>query len=111
MAKLSQTTPDRADILDRLRSLGIWKRGDERAPHKPLLLLLAFARASRGENPEMPFRRNLRCTHFPVVQGSPRRHIDGPEGSEFCHEPRFTPITADFDVSRPPTDKPLQRLL
>lgn len=28
--------------IDRFASLGIWSRGSERAPHKPLLLLLAL---------------------------------------------------------------------
>lgn len=32
-------------------NLNVWKRGDERAPHKPLLLLLVLARAQqKGEN-------------------------------------------------------------
>ena len=29
--------------------LSVWSRGDERAPHKPLLLLYALARIQRGE--------------------------------------------------------------
>jgi putative restriction endonuclease len=36
-------------FLERLGSLRVWQRGDERAPHKPLLLLYALARVSRGE--------------------------------------------------------------
>ncbi len=34
--------------MDRLGSLKVWKRGGQRAPHKPLLLLLALARMQRG---------------------------------------------------------------
>lgn len=34
-----------------VENLNVWKRGDERAPHKPLLLLLVLARAQqKGEN-------------------------------------------------------------
>jgi len=36
-------------LLDRLGKLNVWKRGAQRAPHKPLLLLLMFGRLQRGE--------------------------------------------------------------
>lgn len=39
-------TPD--EFLRRLDGLSVWKRGDQRAPHKPLLLLLALGRVARG---------------------------------------------------------------
>jgi putative restriction endonuclease len=35
-------------ILERVRSLSTWKRGGERAPHKPLLLLLSLSRITQG---------------------------------------------------------------
>lgn len=45
---------------DQIRKLfsqiNVWKRGDERAPHKPLLLLYALAKCSRGESREIPYR-------------------------------------------------------
>jgi putative restriction endonuclease len=31
-----------ADLVSRVQGLKVWRRGDERAPHKPLLLLLAL---------------------------------------------------------------------
>jgi putative restriction endonuclease len=37
-------------ILAAVDRLSVWKRGDERAPHKPLLLLLSLARIQRGED-------------------------------------------------------------
>ena len=36
-------------FFDKLTRLNVWKRGGERAPHKPLLLLLAMGRTVRGE--------------------------------------------------------------
>ena len=36
-------------VLERLSSLNVWQRGSERAPHKPLLVLLALGAFSRGE--------------------------------------------------------------
>lgn len=38
-----------AGILDRFQELSVWQRGSERAPHKPLLILLALGALSRGE--------------------------------------------------------------
>lgn len=41
---------DPESIHDRIDQINVWKRGDERAPHKPLLLLYALARCRRGES-------------------------------------------------------------
>jgi putative restriction endonuclease len=38
----------KSNILERFRNLKVWQRGDERAPHKPLLLLLALGRYASG---------------------------------------------------------------
>ena len=35
-------------ILERFDELNIWKQGDQRAPHKPLLVLYAWAGGSRA---------------------------------------------------------------
>lgn len=54
-------------LLARFRALNIWTRGDERAPHKPLLVLLALARLQHGDGRwiaydsiDEPLRRLLR---------------------------------------------------
>ncbi|MCU0712568.1 MAG: HNH endonuclease [Pirellula sp.] len=39
-----------SSILGKFRNLKVWQRGDERAPHKPLLLLLALGRYAAGSN-------------------------------------------------------------
>ncbi len=41
-------TPE--DILKRFRSLNVWRRQGERAPHKPLLVLLALGELLRGRS-------------------------------------------------------------
>lgn len=46
---------DPSTFLSQLEKLRVWKRGDERAPHKPLLLLHALARIERGQNRVMSF--------------------------------------------------------
>src|SRR5918994_7927588 len=40
---------DGGAILKRFDELGIWKRDDERAPHKPLPVLYALGRWQRGQ--------------------------------------------------------------
>lgn len=42
------------DVVQRFRDLHVWQRGSERAPHKPLLALLALAELSRGHQ-ALPF--------------------------------------------------------
>jgi putative restriction endonuclease len=38
------------ELKRKISQINIWKRGDERAPHKPLLLLLALARIEQKED-------------------------------------------------------------
>ncbi|QDU37630.1 hypothetical protein Mal4_19450 [Maioricimonas rarisocia] len=46
----------REEILEAFGRINVWSRGTERAPHKPLLVLYALGRLSRGEPPSIPFR-------------------------------------------------------
>jgi len=42
---------DSTQLKEKINNISIWKRGDERAPHKPLLILLALARLkNKGEH-------------------------------------------------------------
>lgn len=43
------------DLLAQLERLTVWRRRGERAPHKPLLILLALGRFARGET-SLPFQ-------------------------------------------------------
>ena len=43
------------DMLAHLEQLAVWRRRGERAPHKPLLILLALGRFSRGQT-SIPFQ-------------------------------------------------------
>jgi putative restriction endonuclease len=42
-------------ILKRFAELNVWRRRDERAPHKPLLVLYALAKLQGGSNRLLPF--------------------------------------------------------
>jgi putative restriction endonuclease len=43
------------ETLERFRHLNVWKRGDVRAPHKPLLVLLALGRVQGGADRLLPY--------------------------------------------------------
>ena len=43
------------EFIGKLIGLNVWKQGGKRAPHKPLLLLLAVGKAVRGEERLAPF--------------------------------------------------------
>jgi putative restriction endonuclease len=45
------------EILDRFAGINFWRHGDERAPHKPLLLLFTLAALQRREARLFPFDR------------------------------------------------------
>src|SRR5262249_28419328 len=76
-----RTAPDtrgmsRKAVLRLYDGLNVWSGGAERAPHKPLLVLYALARWSRGVQPDVPFAdvdRDL----TPLLRefGPPRRRL------------------------------------
>lgn len=66
---------DVSHLLEAFDNLRVWRRGDQRAPHKPLLVLLALGRARRGLPRLAPF-------------------------SEL--EPELRELLADFGPPRPP---------
>jgi putative restriction endonuclease len=47
----------REAVLHLFDKLKVWIRGDQRAPHKPLLVLYALGRWSRGEKTDVPFKQ------------------------------------------------------
>ena len=46
-------TPD--EILNAFDNIRVWQRGDRRAAHKPLLILMALGSLARGEKPRAEF--------------------------------------------------------
>jgi putative restriction endonuclease len=42
-------------LLERFDRLNVWSRGDQRAPHKPLLVLYALGRWCNGDEADLPF--------------------------------------------------------
>jgi len=46
------------EIENRFREINIWKRGDQRAPNKPLLILLALEKLQNGADRLISFEKN-----------------------------------------------------
>lgn len=66
-------------IRRQIAEISVWKRGDQRAPHKPLLLLMALARCSRGEERLIPFEEvNAKLTQL-LREFGPARKSYHPE--------------------------------
>ncbi len=76
--------PDRSgtvkeEFLAALRNLRVWKRGDERAPHKPLLLLYALARISRSEDRLVSYAEAREPLERLLREFGPPRRVYHPE--------------------------------
>jgi putative restriction endonuclease len=59
--------------------VSVWKRGSERAPHKPLLLLLALAAVQRGEDRLIRYTETDRRLSQLLVEFGPPRKSHHPE--------------------------------
>ena len=64
----------RSGFLERIRKINVWRSGDERAPHKPLLLLLALGRLQRGKG-RLALYEDIKgpLTHLLQRFGPPRK--------------------------------------
>lgn len=65
-------------ILSRFDDLAVWKQGDQRAPHKPLLILYALGRWQRGLT-EVSFREAEPELTGLLREFGPPRKSDHPE--------------------------------
>jgi len=70
---------DRNELLQRIDTLNIWKSGEQRAPHKPLLLLYALGRWSRGETGDIPFKQIVGDLTTMLKAYGPSRQAHHPE--------------------------------
>jgi putative restriction endonuclease len=66
----------RDELERRIAGLNVWRRGDQRAPHKPLLVLYALGRALRGEPRLVSYAEvGQRLADLLVEFGPPRRSV------------------------------------
>ena len=109
-------TPD--EILKAFDNIRVWQRGGQRAPHKPLLILMALGSLARGEKPRAEFAEiegklgRLLEEFWPLPLGSnakrhfPFRHLatdklwqlDGP-AAILARPPSATPTIGELRAS------------
>ena len=69
-------SPQSTELLEELRKISVWKRGSQRAPHKPLLLLLALAEVQRDRSRFLRFAEvEERLKNLLIDFGPPRKSI------------------------------------
>lgn len=66
-------------LLELFSDLTVWRRGDQRAPHKPLLLLYTLARVQRGGERLEPFEKTEAALTRLLVDFGPQRKSYHPE--------------------------------
>lgn len=67
------------ELKKKLQSLSIWKKGDQRAPHKPLLLLYALAKIQSGQPRFIPYTEvKVKLTEL-LIEFGPQRKSYHPE--------------------------------
>jgi putative restriction endonuclease len=74
---------DREELIRRIHNLKMWQRGDQRAPHKPLLLLYALGRCLRGQDRLIPYADVDRDLRKLLSDFGPPRQSLHPE-NPFC---------------------------
>jgi len=74
---------DKAEIKNRIARLNVWKRGGQRAPHKPLLLLYALGRCLQGQERLISYKDVDRDLRKLLSEFGPPRKALHPE-NPFC---------------------------
>ncbi len=66
---------DRVEFLDKIENIKQWKKGEKRAPHKPLLLLLALGRVHEGGDRLIRFEGDIEVRLRALLDrfGAPRK--------------------------------------
>jgi len=78
----------RDELLTAFDRIRVWQRGDQRAVHKPLLVLLALARLARGDRP---------MVEFAELENKLKELLEefGPSGSEVTRHYPFWHLRTD----------------
>jgi len=69
----------REKLKQLVANINVWKRGSQRAPHKPLLLLYALGRCVRGESREVLFEEVDQKLRRLLIEFGPSRKSQHPE--------------------------------
>ncbi|ADU29390.1 phosphorothioated DNA-binding restriction endonuclease [Evansella cellulosilytica] len=67
------------ELIDKITNLSIWKKGDQRAPHKPLLILYALARLQSSQERLLSYSEARGKLTELLVEFGPQRRSYHPE--------------------------------
>ncbi len=70
---------DEKTLKDKIENLSIWTKGDQRAPHKPLLLLYALARYQKERTRNLPYSEVKDKLKELLIEFGPQRRSYHPE--------------------------------
>ncbi|WP_243355797.1 phosphorothioated DNA-binding restriction endonuclease [Bacillus litorisediminis] len=70
---------DVTQLKDKINNLSIWKKGDQRAPHKPLLILYALSRFNAGKDRFIPYKEVREVLSNLLIDFGPKRKSYHPE--------------------------------
>lgn len=80
MSRMSPTDVTKIDALSaKFRQLHVWSRGEQRAPHKPLLILLALGKLRGGADRLLKFNDIEKTLTRLLLDFGPPRHSVHPE--------------------------------
>jgi putative restriction endonuclease len=70
---------DREKIKELFQQINVWRRGDQRAPHKPLLILYALSKIAAGNKKRIPYSEVDKVLRPLLAQFGPPRKSYHPE--------------------------------
>lgn len=70
---------DSTELKERIKNLSIWKRGEERAPHKPLLILMALGQLQSKNKRFLPYKEVRKSLTELLIEFGPSRKTHHPE--------------------------------
>lgn len=70
---------DGEELIKQLNQLSIWKKGDQRAPHKPLLILYTLGELQKGDSRLIPYRDAREKLKELLIEFGPLRSSYHPE--------------------------------
>ncbi|MFF2909200.1 phosphorothioated DNA-binding restriction endonuclease [Paenibacillus sp. NPDC057934] len=93
------------ELKERINNLTIWRKKEQRAPHKPLLLLLALSRLQAGEKRLTYEETRIQLKEL-LIEFGPRRR-------RYCPEEPFVRLTTDglWALNKPVSKKQIQEKL
>lgn len=68
-----------AEFKDKIQNLSIWKKGGQRAPHKPLLILYALAQLQASKERFIPYKEVKEKLSNLLIEFGPKRMSQHPE--------------------------------